>query len=96
MRNSFRDLVRILPTIYRVAGLPWWLRGKELARFDPWVGRSPENEWNPLQYSRLENPMNRGAWGTTVHGIAKSQTRLSEHTHLQTHMHNEEKKTLAY
>ena len=29
---------------------------------------------NPLQYSCLENPMDRGAWWATVHGIAKSQT----------------------
>ena len=34
-------------------------------------------EGNPLQYSCLENPMDRGAWGAAVHGVAKSQTRLS-------------------
>ena len=33
---------------------------------------------NPLQYSRLENPMDRGAWWATVHGVAKSRTRLSD------------------
>ena len=33
---------------------------------------------NPLQYSCLKNPMNRGAWRATVHGVAKSQTRLSD------------------
>ena len=33
---------------------------------------------NPLQYSCLENTMDRGAWRTTVHGVAKSQTRLSD------------------
>ena len=33
---------------------------------------------NPLQYSFLENPMDRGAWRATVHGAAKSQTRLSD------------------
>ena len=32
---------------------------------------------NPLQYSGLENPMDRGAWWAAVHGVAKSQTRLS-------------------
>ena len=32
---------------------------------------------NPLQYSCLENPMDRRAWWATVHGVAKSQTRLS-------------------
>ena len=36
---------------------------------------------NPLQYSRLEYPMDRGAWRATVHGVAKSQTRLSNFTH---------------
>ena len=34
---------------------------------------------NPLQYSCLKNPMDRGAWRATVHGIAKSQTQLSMH-----------------
>ena len=33
---------------------------------------------NPLQHSCLENPMDRGAWWSTVHGIAKSQTQLSD------------------
>ena len=32
---------------------------------------------NPLQSSCLENPLDRGAWQATVHGVAKSQTRLS-------------------
>ena len=32
---------------------------------------------NPLQYSFLENPMNRGAWRATVHGVTKSRTQLS-------------------
>ena len=41
----------------------------------PWSGRSPgEGNGNPLQYSCLENPMDRGAWWATVHGVAKSQT----------------------
>ena len=33
-----------------------------------------EGNGNPLQYSCLENPIDRGAWQTTVHGVAKSQT----------------------
>ena len=33
--------------------------------------------WNPLQYSCLENSMDRGAWWATVHGVAKSRTRLN-------------------
>ena len=47
------------------------------------LGRSPgEENGNPLQYSCLENPMDRGAWGATVRGVTKSQTRLSiKHFH---------------
>ena len=33
---------------------------------------------NPLQDSCLENPMDRGAWGATVHGVAKSRTELRD------------------
>ena len=36
-----------------------------------------EGNGTPLQYSGLENSMDRGAWQATVHGVAKSQTRLS-------------------
>ena len=43
----------------------------------PGSGRSPgEGTGNPLQYSCLENPMDRGAWQATVYGVAKSQTQL--------------------
>ena len=45
----------------------------------PGWGRSPgEVNGNPLQYSYLGNPMDRGAWWATVHGVANSQTRLSD------------------
>ena len=41
--------------------------------------KSPGGEnGNPLQYSSLENSMNRGAWWATVHGVAKSQTQLKD------------------
>ena len=44
----------------------------------PGSGRSPgEGNGNPLQYSCLENPMDRGAWQATVHGVTKSQAQLS-------------------
>ena len=44
----------------------------------PGSGRSPgEGNGNPLQYFCLENSMDRGAWRATVHGVSKSQTRLS-------------------
>ena len=45
----------------------------------PGSGRSPgEEDGNTLQYSFLGNPMDRGAWWGIVHGLAKSQTRLSD------------------
>ena len=45
----------------------------------PGPGRSPgEGNGSPLQYSCLEDSMNRGAWWATVHGVTKSQTRLSD------------------
>ena len=51
----------------------------------PGSGRSPrEGHGNTLQYSCLENPMDRGAWQATVHGVAKSHTRLKQ---LSVHAH---------
>ena len=49
----------------------------------PGLGRSPEKgNGKPLQYSCLDNPIDRGAWKATVHRVAKSQTQLK---HLSTH-----------
>ena len=69
-------------------GLPWWACGKEHAcqcrrlktyRFNPWVRKI---HWgghaNTLQYFCLENPIDRGAWQATVHGVAKSWTQLKQ------------------
>ena len=48
----------------------------------PGVGKSPgEGKGNLLQCSCLENSVDRGAWWATVHGVAKSRTRLSDLTH---------------
>ena len=73
-------------------GLPRWLSSKEPAcnagdagdmGSIPGLGRDPgEGNGYPLQYSCLENPMNRGAWWATVHRVTKSWTwlkRLSMH-----------------
>ena len=65
-----------------LVGPPWWLSCKESANADvgsiPGLGRSPgEGNGNSLQYSCLGNPMDRGAWWATVHGVAKSRTQLS-------------------
>ena len=47
----------------------------------PGLGRSPgERNGYPLQYSCLENPMDGRAWQATVHGVAQSQTQLSDFT----------------
>ena len=51
--------------------------GKKRRRFDPWVRKIlGGGHGNPLQYSCLENPMDRGAWQVTVHGVSKNQTQL--------------------
>ena len=50
----------------------------------PGLGRFPgEGNGNPIQYSCLENPMDRGVWQATVHRFTKSQTRLSDLTLFQ-------------
>ena len=68
---------------YTGMGLPWRLMVKDPPAnagdvgWIPGSGRSPgEGNDNPLQYSCLENPMDRGVWQATVLGIAKSWTRL--------------------
>ena len=46
---------------------------------DPGLGRSPGGgNGNPLQYSRLDSSMDRGAWQATVHGVTKSWTQLKQ------------------
>ena len=80
-------------TLY-LKGLSWWLSRKEPAckvgaRGDmgltPGSGRTLRRGLgNPLMYSCMKNPMDRGAWMATVHGVAKSQTQLMW---LSTHEH---------
>ena len=67
-----------------LVGFPRWLHAKESAcnvgavgdvGLNPGLGRPPGGgHGNPLQYSCLENLMDRGAWWATVHGVAKSWT----------------------
>ena len=54
-----------------------------------------EGNGTPLQYSCLENPMNRGAWWAAVHGVAKSRTRLSDFT-FTFHFHALEKEMATH
>ena len=76
--------------------VPRWRSGKtsagqcrsyKIPGFDSWVGKIPwSRKWQPtLQYSCLENSMDRGAWRATVHGITESDS--TEHTHTHTHTH---------
>ena len=54
----------------------------------PGLGRLPgEGNGCPLQYSCLENPMDGGTWWATVHGVTKSQTRLSGFTFTFTYIY---------
>ena len=51
--------------------------GGRRVRLDPWWGRSPGGgHGNPLQYSCLGNPTDRGAWWAKIHGVAKSHIQL--------------------
>ena len=71
-----------------VVGFPGGSSGKEHARqcrkhvrrrFSPWVGKIPwRRARQPLLYSCLKNPMDKGAWWAIVHRITKSQTRLKQ------------------
>ena len=59
--------------------LPYGSLGKESACDAGDLGLIPgEGNGYPLQYSCLENPMGSGAWWAAVHGVTKSQTRLSD------------------
>ena len=78
-RMDWLDLLVIQGTLKSLLqGLPWWLSGKEPAcqsgNLDliPGSGRSPgEGHGNPLQYSCLGNPMDRGIWRATVYRVTK-------------------------
>ena len=67
----------------------------EVADLIPRLGRSPgEGNGNPLQYSCLENSLDRGAWWVTVHGVTESDmterlthTRTDVHTCMHTYTH---------
>ena len=61
-----------------------------------WVLYGPRRrQWHPLQYSCLENPMDRGAWKAAVHGVAEGRTRLSDFT-FTFHFHALEKEMATH
>ena len=77
--------------MHKARGFPGGSDGEESAcnagdlGLIPGSGRSPgEGNGNPLQFSCLDNSRDRGAWQAIVHGVTKSQTRLSDqHTQVQ-------------
>ena len=71
------------------------LLGHEKNEIMPPAVKWGEGNGTPLQYSCLENPMDRGAWWAAVHGVAKSQTRLSDFT-FTFHFHALEKEMAAH
>ena len=88
--NSDIPLVTKTRFLWRVFSilLPFW----PLTAFLPLVRESNDN---PLQYSCLENPMDRGAWKAAVHGVTKSQTWLSNFT-FTFHFHALEKEMATH
>ena len=77
---AFMEISRGFPGGLEVKNLPADAGGVEDVALIPGLGRSPGGGHdNPLQYSCLENPMDRGAWQATVYRVTKSQTRLSTH-----------------
>ena len=84
---EFSKFADILSAVYfnSIVGFPGGSDGKESTCNTgdqgsiPGLGRSPgEVNGYPLQCSCLENPMDRGAWWATVHGVTKSWTQLSD------------------
>ena len=100
-------LICIWHIIIMIGGLLRWLSGRESACIAgatenagsiPGSGRSPGGgHVNPLQYSCLENPMDRGTWQATVHRIAESQTWLKWFSmHLQIRKPTPENSSLIF
>ena len=86
--QAFLDTVFLVLTWRRI-GFPGGSDCKESAFNVRDPGLIPELEWSPkegngcpLQYSCLENPMDRGTWQATVHGVSKRQDWATEHTHI--------------
>ena len=84
LKSQWLYVIRPILNI-QIACAPWCSDGKESAFNAGNLGLisgsgkiSGEGNGNPLQYSCLENPMDRGAWWATVHGVAKSGIQLSD------------------
>ena len=90
--SDITEGLRLSLSITKFYRFPWWLSGKDSTSQAggtgsiPMLGRSPgEGNGDPLQYSCLGNPMDRGAWWPTVHGVRKESDRtwrLNNNHHL--------------
>ena len=108
--SSFRPAPTFLvvvvqsPSRVQLFGTPWTAAcqvsltltiSKSLPKFMSIALVIREGDGTPLQYSCLENPMDGGAWWAAVHGVAKSQTRLSDFT-FTFHFHALEKEMATH
>ena len=83
MLNNKLYFVAVYPSIWASLVAQWMVKNPPANERDtsliPGLGRSPgEGNGNSLQYSCLENPKDTGAWRAPLHGVTKSQTRLSD------------------
>ena len=82
VKNKIKKIGRVLASWLRDSLVAQTVKGLPAMRETPvwslgWEDSSGEENGNPLQYSCMKNPMDREAWQATVHGVAKSQTQLS-------------------
>ena len=84
MGKNPHDNTGDMGSIPGMEGLPWGLSGKEPTTIqETWVPSlvwedSLEKEWQPIPIFLLGNPMDRGPWRATVHGVTKNRTQLSD------------------
>ena len=80
---GWRPLLRHFPDDSAGKEASWQCRRHKRCRFDPWVGKiSWRRKWQPAPIFLLENSMDRGAWRTTVHGVANDLAcTRNTHTH---------------
>ena len=74
MANRKYCCLKALKTKVNISQVKWQRKGP--LKFQEARVPNRRRQWHPLQYSCLENPMDGGAWWASVHGVAKSQTRL--------------------
>ena len=91
--GSLSQLMCPIPRVYMcsLVSFPRFRKYRRLSLPLPWG----QNEMTPLQYSCLENPMDRGAWWAAAHGVSKSRTRRSDFT-LTFHFHTLEKEMATH